>query len=62
MQKQIFIEPETMKRAEANTAEAIQKAKEAIKDGTPDEIRARISEVLQASQAQRAFICANYNL
>lgn len=62
MEKIIYIEPETMKKAEANTAEAIEEAKKTINEGNPEEIRARIAALLQASQAQRAFICANYKL
>lgn len=58
----IFIEPETMQKAEQNTAEAIQKAHKAITDGTPDEIRSAINDLLQKSAAQRAFIRANYSL
>ena len=60
--RNIFIDKETLKAAEENTTKAIKKAHEAIATGTPDEIRAAINEVIQRSQAQRAFIKANYHL
>lgn len=40
MSNNIFIEPETMRKAEENTREAFQAAHDAIKNGTPDGIRA----------------------
>ena len=62
MDRHIYIEKETLEKAQKNTAEAIQNAHKAIKDGTPDEIRAAINALLVKSRAQRAFIRANYNL
>lgn len=58
----IFIDKATLKVAEENTNNAIKKAHEAIATGTPDDIRDAINELLQKSQAQRAFIKANYHL
>ena len=60
--RRVYIEAETLQKAEENTREAIQNAHEIIKNGTPDEIRAAVADVLQKSAAQRAFIRANYNL
>lgn len=62
MNNNIYIEPETMRKAEENTREALQAAHDAIKNGTPDEIRAAVADLIQKSQAQRAFIRANYKL
>jgi len=62
MDRHIYIEKETLEKAQKNTAEAIQNSHKAIKDGTPDEIRAAINDLLVKSRAQRAFIRANYNL
>ena len=58
----IYIEPETMRKAEENTAGAIKTAQDAIREGTPEEIRAAVADLLQKSAAQRAFIRANYSL
>ena len=62
MDKKIYIEPETMRKAEENTREAMKNAVFVIENGTPEEIRAAVADLLQKSQAQRAFIRANYNL
>ena len=62
MNNNIFIEPETMRKAEENTREALKSAAYIIEEGTPDEIRAAVADLIQKSQAQRAFIRANYNL
>lgn len=62
MERKIYIEPETLEKAEQNTREAFQAAHDAIRNGTPDEIRAAIAGLIQKSAAQRAFIRANSNL
>lgn len=62
MKRKIYIEPETLEKAEQNTREAFQAAHDAIENGTPDEIRAAVADLIQKSAAQRAFIRANYNL
>lgn len=62
MSRKIYIEPETLKRAEINSREAIREARETIKDGTPEEIRAAIRKALDRSSDYRAFLRANYNL
>lgn len=62
MKKSVYIEPETLEKAEQNTREAFQKAHEAIQNGTPDEIREAIRAALDRSSDYRAFICARYNL
>jgi hypothetical protein len=61
-QDYIYIEPETMKRAEENTREALKNTAFIIEQGTPDEIRAAVADLIQKSAAQRAFIRANYKL
>lgn len=60
--KKIFIEPETMQKAEENTRAAFTAAHAAIENGTPEQIRETAADLLQKLRAQRAFICANYNL
>lgn len=62
MSNNIYIEPETMRKAEENTREALKNAAYIIEEGTPDEIRAAVADLIQKSQAQRAFIRANYKL
>lgn len=62
MNSNIFIEPETMRKAEENTREALKNTAFIIEQGTPDEIRAAVADLIQKSQAQRAFIRANYKL
>lgn len=62
MNNKIFIESETMRKAEENTREALKNAAFIIEEGTPDEIRAAVADLIQKSQTQRAFICAHYNL
>ena len=62
MERKIYIEPETLEKAEQNTREALKNAAYIIEEGTPDEIRAAVADLIQKSAAQRAFIRANYNL
>ena len=62
MNTNIFIEPETMRKAEENTRKALKNAAYIIEAGTPEEIRAAVADLLQKSQAQWAFIRANYHL
>lgn len=62
MQRSIYIEKETLQRAQENATEAIQTARETIRTGTPEEIKAAVHEALEKSRAYRSFVCANYHL
>ena len=62
MKKSYYIEPEILEAAERNTREASEKTRQAIENGTPEERRAAIAEMIQRSQAQRALMCARYGL
>jgi len=61
-QKNIYIEPETIQRAAENSRDAIKEARETIKNGSPEEIRAALHKVIEASGNYRAFLCANYHI
>ena len=58
----IYIERETLEKAEENTREALKNTAFIIENGTPDEIRAAVDDLLQKSRAQRALIRAHYHL
>lgn len=60
--RKIYIEPETIKKANDNLKESLKAAHEVIATGTPEEIKAQMNDVLQRSQDLRAFLCANYNI
>ena len=60
--RKIYIEPETIKKANDNLKHSIEESKKAIDSGAPDDIRASVADVIQNSQDLRAFLCANYNL
>lgn len=62
MKQNIYIEPETLNKAQENTTAAIHAAGETIKDGSPEEIKAAIHDAIEKSRIYRAFLCANYNL
>lgn len=60
--RKIYIEPETIERANKNLQNAIQASNEAIENGTDEEIKASVHDVIEKSQNLRAFLCANYNI
>jgi len=62
MDSRIYIEPETLKRAAENSREAFQEARAAVKNGSPEEIRAAIRAALDRSSDYRALLRANYHI
>ena len=60
--RKIYIEPETINKANDNLNQSLKESKKAIESGTPEDIRASVADVIQKSQDLRAFLCANYNL
>ena len=62
MDRNIYIEQETIERAKANSKKANSRAAEAIRNGSPEDIREAIQEALERSRDYRTFIRANYNI
>lgn len=60
--RKIYIEPETINKANENLQDAIKSSREAIENGTNEDIKASIHDVIEKSQNLRAFLCANYNI
>ena len=60
--RKIYIEPETINKANKNLQDAIKASNETIANGSADEIKASIHDVIEKSQNLRAFLCANYNI
>lgn len=60
--RKIYIESETINKANENLQDAIKASREAIENGTSEDIKSSIHDVIEKSQNLRAFLCANYNI